>query len=306
MILPIKIPDTLPAVKTLEAENIMIIPEQRAIHQDIRPLRIAILNLMPTKIETETQLLRLLSNSPLQVEIELLQTASHESKNTSKEHLLKFYKTFYDVKNERFDGLIITGAPVEHLPFEEVDYWDELCEIMDWSANNVYSTMYICWGALAGLYYRYGIPKYPLKEKLSGVFSHFATDIYHPLTRGFDDVFYAPHSRYSEVREEDIYKVGGLKILSKSDEAGVYIVVDRDCRNVYITGHSEYSRLTLANEYHRDIKRGLNPNVPKNYFLNDEPSTLPIMSWKAHANLLFANWLNHIIYQNTPYDLSEL
>lgn len=210
------------------------------------------------------------------------------------------------MKNERFDGLIITGAPVEHLPFEQVDYWDELCEIMDWSVKNVYSTMYICWGAQAGLYYRYGIPKYALEEKLSGVFAHHVTDMYHPLTRGFDDTFFVPHSRYSEVREEDIDKVKELKILSKSDEAGIYIVVDKDRRNVYVTGHSEYSCSTLANEYHRDIKRGLNPNVPKNYFLNDDPTTIPIMSWKSHANLLFANWLNHIIYQNTPYDLSEL
>lgn len=306
MILPIKIPDKLPAAKTLESENIMIIPENRAVRQDIRPLRIAILNLMPTKIETETQLLRLLSNSALQVEIELLQAASHVSKNTSPEHLLAFYKTFYDVKDQRFDGLIITGAPVEHLPFEEVDYWDELCEIMEWSKSNVYSTLYICWGAQAGLYYRYGIQKYMLKEKLSGIFAHHFTNIHHPLIRGFDDVFFAPHSRYTEVREEDINRVGTLEILSKSDEAGVHIVVDQNCRNIYITGHSEYSRMTLADEYFRDINKGLNPNIPKNYFKNDDPNSQPVVCWKSHANLLFANWLNHIVYQHTPYDLSEL
>jgi len=304
--MPINIPDSLPAARTLESENIFVITENRASHQDIRPLRIAILNLMPTKIDTETQLLRLLGDTPLQVEIELLQTASHVSKNTSAKHLLKFYKTFADVKDERFDGLIITGAPIELLDFEDVNYWNELCEIMEWSKTHVYSTFHICWAAQAGLYYHYGIPKYELKDKLSGIFEHRPTTLFHPLTRGFDDVFYAPHSRNSEVRAEDIEKIECLDILAISKEAGVYIVADRACRNFFITGHSEYSRMTLFNEYSRDILKGLSPKIPVNYFEDDDPKLKPIFKWKSHANLLYSNWINYIVYQHTPYNLSEL
>lgn len=304
--MPIKIPDALPAAKTLESENIFIITEHRAFHQDIRPLKIAILNIMPTKIETETQLLRLLGNTPLQIEIELLQTATHQSKNTSAEHLLSFYKTYEDVKDQRFDGLIITGAPVELMPFEEVNYWEELCAIMDWAKTHVYSTLYICWGAFAGLYYHYGIQKYTLPQKLSGVYAHRPLLPLHPLLRGFNDVFYAPHSRGTEVREEDVSNVSELDILSYSDEAGIHMVADHSCRNIFVTGHSEYSRQTLASEYARDVAKGLNPQVPVHYFPDDDPTKKPVMSWKAHANLLVCNWVNHIVYQHTPYDLSEL
>jgi len=304
--MPINIPDSLPAARTLESENIFVITENRASHQDIRPLRIAILNLMPTKIDTETQLLRLLGDTPLQVEIELLQTASHTSKNTSAEHLLKFYKTYYDVKNERFDGLIITGAPVELLDFEDVNYWEELCRIMEWSKTHVYSTFHICWAAQAGLYYHYGIPKHLMNDKLSGIFEHSPTTLFHPLTRGFDDVFYAPHSRNSEVKAEDIEKIKCLDILATSKEAGVYIVADHACRNFFITGHSEYSRMTLFNEYSRDVLKGISPKIPVNYFEDDNPQLKPICKWKSHANLLYGNWINNIVYQHTPYNLSEL
>ncbi len=274
--------------------------------QDIRPLYILILNLMPTKIETETQILRLLSNSPLQVEIELLQVKSHKSKNTSQEHMLKFYKTFDEIRHKKYDGLIVTGAPVELLDFEQVDYWDELCEIFEWSKKNVYSTFHICWGAQAALYYHYGVPKYPLEEKLFGVFPHKCLDTYHPLMRGVDDVFYVPHSRHTENRRSDIALVKDLQILSYSDYAGVHLVSDMDCRQFFATGHSEYDRETLAREYFRDINKGLDIKVPFNYFPGDDPSMMPKMSWKGTANLLFTNWLNYFVYQKTPYDLSTL
>ena len=269
--MPIKIDNQLPARHSLELENIFIMTESRALTQDIRPLKILILNLMPTKIETETQLLRLLSNSPLQIEVELLQTATHQSKNTSAEHMLKFYKTFGDVREEKFDGMIITGAPVEHLAFEEVDYWEELCTIMEWSKTNVYSTFHICWGAQAGLYYHYGIPKYPLKKKMFGIFPHHALDPYHPLMRGLDDIFYVPHSRHTEIRRSDIAFVKDLQILSFSEQAGVHLVSDMECRNFYSTGHSEYDRETLATEYFRDVNRGLAIEMPFNYFPDNDP-----------------------------------
>ncbi len=304
--MPIKIPDSLPAARTLESENVFIMTEHRALHQDIRPLKIAIVNIMPTKIDTETQLLRLLGNTPLQVEVELIQMASHVSKNTSAEHLLKFYKTFDDIKEQRFDGLIITGAPVEKMPFEEVTYWDELCMIMDWAKTNVYSTLYICWGAQAGMYHKFGIDKRMLPKKLSGIYRHFPHDKRHPLTRGFDDSFCAPHSRYTETPIEEIRRHPDLMILAESNEAGAYIVTDRDCRNIFITGHAEYSRSTLANEYNRDVLKGIDPDIPVNYFPDDDPSKKPIFTWKSHASMLYANWLNHIVYLHTPYDLSEL
>jgi len=305
-VLPIKIDNQLPAKRSLEMENIFVMTESRALRQDIRPLRIIILNLMPTKIETETQLLRLLSNSPIQVEVELLQTATHSAKNTSKEHMLKFYKVFDDVKNEKFDGMVITGAPVEQMPFEQVDYWDELCSIFKWTKTNVYSTFHICWGAQAGLYYHYGVPKYDLDEKVFGVFPHRSLDNYHPLLRGFDDVFYVPHSRHTEIRRSDIALVKDLQILSYSDMAGVHLISDMDCRNFFATGHSEYDRNTLALEYFRDVNKGLKIKVPYNYFPDDDPKRTPIMTWRGSASLLFANWLNYFVYQKTPYDLNSL
>ena len=280
--------------------------ESRALTQDIRPLKILILNLMPTKIETETQLLRLLSNSPLQIEVELLQTATHQSKNTSAEHMLKFYKTFDDVREEKFDGMIITGAPVEHLPFEKVDYWEELCMIMEWSKTNVYSTFHICWGAQAGLYYHYGIPKYPLEEKMFGIFPHHALDPYHPLMRGLDDIFYVPHSRHTEIRRSDIAFVKDLQILSFSEQAGVHLVSDMECRNFYSTGHSEYDRETLATEYFRDVNRGLAIEMPFNYFPDNDPQRTPPMTWRTAGSMIFSNWLNYFVYQRTPYDLATL
>ena len=304
--MPIKIDNQLPAKRSLEMENIFVMTESRALRQDIRPLRIIILNLMPTKIETETQLLRLLSNSPIQVEVELLQTATHSAKNTSKEHMLKFYKVFDDVKNEKFDGMVITGAPVEQMPFEQVDYWDELCSIFKWTKTNVYSTFHICWGAQAGLYYHYGVPKYDLDEKVFGVFPHRSLDNYHPLLRGFDDVFYVPHSRHTEIRRSDIALVKDLQILSYSDMAGVHLISDMDCRNFFATGHSEYDRNTLALEYFRDVNKGLKIKVPYNYFPDDDPKRTPIMTWRGSASLLFANWLNYFVYQKTPYDLNSL
>lgn len=304
--MPIKINNDLPAKRTLEQENIFIMAEDRAVKQDIRPLKLLILNLMPKKIETETQLLRLLGNSPLQLEIELLQVKSHVSKNTSKSHLQAFYKCFDEVKHNRYDGLIITGAPVEHLPFEEVDYYDELCEIMEWSKTNVYSTFHICWGAQAGLYYHYGIKKYPLEKKLFGVFEHKPLNKKHNLLRGFDDIFWVPQSRHTTVKANDIKRTPGLYILSASDEAGVYIVADKSCRQFFVTGHSEYNPDTLANEYFRDLKKGLEIEIPKNYFPDDDPAKKPIWKWKSHANLMFSNWLNYFVYQQTPFDLSEL
>jgi len=304
--MPIKIDTQLPARSILEQENIFVMSRERAMRQDIRPLRIVILNLMPTKIETETQLLRMLSNTPLQVEIELLHMATHVSKNTSKEHLLQFYKTFEGIKHERFDGMIVTGAPVEKLPFEAVDYWPELCEIFTWAKRHVWSTFYICWGAQAGLYFHHGIEKFPLTQKLSGVYSHELTDPAHPLLRGFDDAFWIPHSRYTEVRREDIEADLQLKLLSCSQVAGVALVSDVDCRNFYATGHGEYDRDTLAKEYTRDIKRGLDIAIPVNYFPDNDPAREPLMNWRGAGNLLFSNWLNYFVYQQTPYDLTTL
>ncbi|MDK2798524.1 MAG: homoserine O-succinyltransferase/O-acetyltransferase [Clostridiales bacterium] len=304
--MPIKIPDNLPATEVLNNENIFVMTEKRAIHQDIRPLKIAILNLMPTKITTETQLLRLLGNSPLQVEIELLHTKTYKSKNTSEEHLLTFYKTFEDIEDQKFDGMIITGAPVETLNFEEVDYWEELTQIMNWSVHNVTSTLHICWGAQAGLYHHFNIPKYPLSKKMFGVFSHTICKKNVKLLRGFDDEFFAPHSRYTEIRSEDIDKVSHLDILSVSEVAGLYIVATKDGRQIFVTGHSEYDAETLKQEYERDITKGLNIAVPENYFPNDNPSNPPVVKWRSHANLLFSNWLNYYVYQETPYNLSEI
>lgn len=304
--MPIKISNHLPAAKILESENIFVMTEDRATHQDIRPLQILILNLMPTKIETETQLLRLLGNSPLQIDIDLLQTVTHVSKNTSKEHLLEFYQTFDDVRKNKYDGMIITGAPVENLDFTQVDYWDELCEIMDWSVSNVYSTLHICWGAQAGLYHHHRIPKYPLPQKLSGIFRHRPIDPNHPLTRGFDEMFYIPHSRYTEVHQDDIDKRETLQILALSETAGAAIVATKDARQVFITGHCEYDRYTLANEYKRDVTRGIHPALPQNYFPGNDPDAVPPMVWRGHANLLFSNWLNYFVYQQTPYDLSSI
>ncbi len=304
--MPVKIPETLPARAILEQENVFVMSEERAEHQDIRPLRVAILNLMPTKVQTETQLLRLLGNSSLQVEVTLLHTATHESKNTDAEHLLNHYDTFEDVRNQKFDGLVITGAPVETLPFEEVDYWPELCRIMDWAETNVYSTFYVCWGAQAGLFHRYGIPKYPLPAKMFGVFEHHTLAPTEKLLRGFDDVFLAPHSRHTEIRRADLERVPDLQILAESDDAGIYIVGARDGRHIYITGHSEYDPLTLKGEYDRDVKKGLPINIPRNYFPNDDPSKPPQVRWRGHASLLYANWLNYYVYQGTPFDLEDL
>jgi len=304
--MPVKVQDNLPAIETLKKENIFVMTEHRAITQDIRPLKILILNLMPTKIVTETQILRLISNSALQVEVELMTTATYESKNTSQEHLLAFYKTFDEIKDKRYDGLIITGAPVEMMEFEEVDYWDELCEIMKWAKKNVFSTLFICWGAQAGLYYNYGIKKYLLPKKMFGVFEHDVLDPSDALVRGFDEVFYAPHSRHTEVRKEDIEKNDDLKILCTSKDAGVFIVVSKDGKNVFVTGHAEYDRDTLKSEYVRDVGKGLPIEIPRNYFIDDDPDKLPLIRWRAHANLLIGNWLNYYVYQETPYDLNEL
>lgn len=304
--MPINIPNNLPAYTVLNNENIFVKTDADAKHQDIRPLRIAIVNLMPKKIETETQLLRLLSNTPIQVDIELIQMASHVTKNTSAEHLTKFYKTFADVKEELFDGLIITGAPVEQIPFEEVDYWGELCQIMEWSRRHVYSVLHICWGAQAGLYYHYGIPKYDLPQKMFGIFPHKAEVANHPLLRGFDEVFSVPHSRHTEIRRMDVEKVRDLKILAFSNESGVNIIADKEERRFFLLGHFEYDRFTLANEYFRDKDKGLDIQVPKHYFPYDDPSQPPHFNWRAHANLLFSNWINYCVYQKTPYDLNEL
>lgn len=304
--MPIKIPNDLPATKTLTEENIFVMNENRALSQDIRPLKILLLNLMPTKIATETQLSRLLGNTPLQVELELLHTSSHISKNTPQEHLFTFYKTFDEIKNQNFDGLVITGAPVEHLPFEEVEYWDELCEIMEWSKTHVHSTFHICWGAQAGLYYHFGIKKYPLEEKLFGVFEHTVERKSSILFRGFDDTFLVPHSRHTTIRREDVETVPELKILAASQEAGLYAVSTENGKQVFITGHSEYDANTLKNEYLRDKNAGLPIKVPKNYFPNDDDTAEPTVKWRSHANLLYANWLNYIVYQNTPYEIGNI
>lgn len=304
--MPIRIDNELPAKQRLEIENIFVMSNMRADTQDIRPLKILILNLMPTKLETETQLLRLLSNSPLQVDVEFLQVATHEAKNVSKSHMEKFYETYDDVKDRKYDGMIITGAPVEQMEFEEVDYWNELCKIMEWSKTNVYSTFHICWGAQAGLYYHYGIKKYPTKKKIFGIFPHKSLDETHPLMRGLDDIYYVPHSRHTEIKAQDIAQVKDLQILSYSEMAGIHIVADMDCRKFFVTGHSEYDRDTLAREYFRDKEKGLDIDVPYNYFPNDDVNATPQMEWKGTANILFNNWLNYFVYQKTPYDLNTL
>jgi len=304
--MPIKIPDKLPATQILNGENIFVMTEKRALRQDIRPLKIALLNIMPTKIVTETQLLRLLGNTPLQVEIDFIHTRTHKSKNTSAEHLDSFYKDFEQIRHQKYDGMIITGAPVEQMDFEQVNYWEELKEIMDWSTTNVTSTFHICWAAQAGLYYHYGIPKYPLPQKMSGIFSHKVLRKRAKIMRGFDDVFDAPHSRHTEVRAEDIRKVESLQILAESEEAGVYIVASRDRKRIFVTGHSEYDGDTLHNEYIRDLNNGLHPQVPAHYYPNDDPIRQPQVTWRSHANLLFSNWLNYYVYQATPYDINKV
>lgn len=304
--MPIRIDEELPAKQSLELENVFVMSNKRADMQDIRPLNIIILNLMPTKIVTETQLLRLLSNSPLQTNVDLLQVATHKTKNTSKEHMLKFYKTFDEVKDNRYDGMIITGAPLAHLKFEDVDFWEEFCTILEWTKTNVYSTLNLCWGAFAALYYKYGIRPLDLPEKRFGVYPHYSLDITHPLMRGLDDIFYVPHSREWEIKMSDIAKIKDLQILSYSDEAGVHIISDMQCRNFFITGHSEYDRDTLAKEYFRDLEKGLPIQKPLNYFPNDDINLVPKMNWKSAGNLIFSNWLNYFVYQKTPYDLSTL
>ena len=304
--MPVRIPETLPAREVLLQENIFVMGEQRAESQDIRPLKLAILNLMPTKIATEIQLLRLLGNTALQIDITLLQMCSHESKNTALEHLMAHYVCFDHINGLKFDGLIITGAPVEQLEFEEVDYWAELQEVMDWSETHVYSTFHICWAAQAGLYHRYAVPKYPLSEKMFGVFPHHVNFRHENLLRGFDDEFYAPHSRHTEIRREDVSGVDAVDILAESDEAGIYIVASKDRRQFYITGHSEYDPLTLKAEYDRDRGKGLPIAIPRNYYPGDDPQAEPLVRWRSHASLLYANWLNYYVYQRTPYDTSKI
>ncbi|MEK3785994.1 homoserine O-acetyltransferase MetA [Paenibacillus sp. FSL K6-1230] len=301
--MPIKIPDTLPAKEILAGENIFVMDEILAYHQDIRPLRIAILNLMPTKETTETQLLRLIGNTPLQVDVTLVHPQSHVSKNTSQEYLDMFYKTFDEIRNTRFDGMIITGAPVEQLDFEDVNYWDEIQRIFDWTKTNVTSTMHICWASQAGLYHHFGVPKYPLEDKCFGVFSHSVEKPHVKLLRGFDELFYAPHSRHTEVRREDIVSIEELELLSYSEDAGVYIVATKDGKQIFVTGHSEYDPLSLKWEYDRDVAKGLEVKLPYNYFPKDDPTRTPPSVWRAHANLLFSNWLNYYVYQETPYDI---
>ena len=304
--MPIKIPDSLPANKILNSENIFVMTEKRAITQDIRPLKIALVNLMPTKITTETQLLRLLGNSPLQVEFDFINTATHNSKNTPAAHLSSFYKDFEMIKYQKYDGMIITGAPVEKMDFEDVDYWDELKRIMEWSNTNVTSTLHICWAAQAGLYYHFGIPKIALEKKLFGVFEHKVMRKKAMLVRGFDEVFYAPHSRYTTVLESDIRRSNDLQIMAASDEAGIYIVTSKDKKKIFVTGHSEYDKFTLHEEYMRDLEKGVNIDIPKNYYPNNNPKNTPVMRWRSHANLLFTNWLNYYVYQTTPYDITKI
>jgi len=304
--MPIKIQDELPAVETLENENIFVMKESRATHQYIRSLKILILNLMPNKIKTETQILRLIGNSPLQVDVDLMHPVSHDSKNTSEEHLIKFYNNFEEIKDNNYDGMIITGAPVETLDFEEVDYWEELQKIMDWSLHHVFSTLHICWGSQAGLYHHYGIPKYYLAEKMFGVFPHYKTKKHVKLMRGFDDLFYVPQSRHTEIRREDISEIEELEILSESEESGIYLVASKNGRQVFATGHSEYDRKSLEEEYLRDINKGMELEPPKNYYRDNNPDKEIVMRWRSHANLLFVNWLNYYVYQETPFDLNKL
>ena len=304
--MPIRIPNDLPAAGTLQQENIFVMPQDRAIKQDIRPLEIVLLNLMPTKIATETQLSRLLGNTPLQVNLELMHTSSHKSKNVSQDHLLSFYKSFQELKDRKFDGMVITGAPVELMDFEDVDYWDELCQIMEWSKTHVHSTFHICWGAQAGLYYHYGINKHPLPEKLFGVFPHIADYKRSILLRGFDDIFWAPHSRHTTISREDVEAVPELKILASSQQAGVYAVATKGGKQIFVTGHSEYDPETLKTEYLRDKNQGLPIKVPENYFPDDDDTKDPIVRWRGHANLLFSNWLNYFVYQTTPYDIMTI
>jgi homoserine O-succinyltransferase len=304
--MPLNLPDGLPAIDLLREENIFVIDQTRAEHQDIRPLKIVILNLMPLKIATETDLLRLLSNTPLQIEIDFLQIEGHTPKNTPQDHLDAFYQTFSQIKDKKFDGMIITGAPVEHLPFEEVDYWGQICEIFDWAHKHVTSTMFICWASQAGLYHHYGIPKYPLDKKMFGVFNHRVADKKLPLFRGFDDVYKAPHSRHTELKADDFAQVPEVQILSESDRAGVYMAIAEKGRQIFITGHPEYSLRTLDREYKRDVEKGLPIDIPENYYPKDNPIDRPILSWRSHANLLFSNWLNYYVYQETPYDLQNI
>ena len=304
--MPIRIPNDLPAAGVLQQENIFVMPQNRAVSQDIRPLEIVLLNLMPTKIATETQFSRLLGNTPLQVHLELMHTTTHRAKNISQDHLLSFYQSFEEIKHRKFDGMVITGAPVEHMEFEDVDYWEELTEIMRWSKTNVHSTLHICWGAQAGLYYHYGIQKHPLPEKLFGVYEHQADYKRSILMRGFDDVFWVPHSRHTTVLREDIESVPGLKILASSKEAGVYAVMSKEGRQIFVTGHSEYDPMTLNSEYVRDKNLGLPIKPPVNYFPENDDTREPIVRWRGHANLLFSNWLNYFVYQTTPYDIMTI
>lgn len=304
--MPINLPDKLPAIKLLQKENIFVMNASRASRQDIRPLRIALLNLMPVKITTETDLIRLLSNSPLQVELDFIKLSTHTSKNTPKEHMEAFYKDFDSIIHHKYDGLIITGAPVEQMPFEEVSYWNELKEIFEWAKNNVTSSLFICWGAQAALWYYHGIPKYPLEKKMFGVFEHRKAKSSNPILRGFDDLFYVPHSRHTEVKREDIVKVPELSILSESDEAGVYMVASKNGREFFLTGHSEYSPETLGNEYKRDIEKNLPIEIPKNYYRDNNPDNEPVVRWRSQANMLFVNWLNYFVYQETPYNIDAI
>lgn len=304
--MPVNIPVTLPAVEMLRNENIFVMDSDRASHQEIRPLKIVILNLMPIKITTETDLIRLLSNSPLQIELDLLQLDSHTSRNTPIEHMLNFYKKFDEIRKSNYDGMIITGAPVEQMPFEEVDYWPEMVKIMNWARNHVTSTLFICWASQAGMYHYYGVPKYPLNEKMFGVFEHHTHNPMNPIFRGFDDVFFVPHSRHTEVHAEDIRNVPELTILSESPESGVYMVMARNGREFFITGHSEYSPNTLHEEYMRDLSKGLDIKMPRNYYLNDDPDQGVVVRWRSHANLMITNWLNYFVYQETPYDLTQI
>jgi homoserine O-succinyltransferase len=304
--MPLNLPDKLPAIELLKQENIFVIDNSRATHQDIRPLRIVVLNLMPLKITTETDLIRLLSNTQLQVEISLMKVKSHTSKNTPVEHMQAFYRDFELMRDEKFDGMIITGAPVEHMDFEEVAYWDEISEIFSWARTHVTSTLYICWAAQAGLYHHYGVPKYKLDKKMFGIFEHRANNPLLPIFRGFDDVFYVPHSRHTEVRREDILKVKELELISESDESGVYMVMARGGREIFVTGHSEYSPLTLDTEYRRDLDKGLPIDMPVNYYRDNDPAKGPLVRWRAHANLFFQNWLNYYVYQETPFDINEI